>query len=91
MSAAIYSSRSGDWRKSIGLATLLIPIGLLLLLGIGELAGGHHRTPAFRAGRAAGPPRYRRLEASAHRRPRPDRYRASLAILYPFVMRAFAL
>jgi hypothetical protein len=40
MSAAIHRSRSGDWRKGIGLAILLIPIGLLLLLGIGELAGG---------------------------------------------------
>ena len=32
--------RSVDWRKVAGVGLLLIPVGLLLLLGIGEMAGG---------------------------------------------------
>jgi hypothetical protein len=40
MAAAIHHSRPGDRLRVIGLATLLVPIGLLLLLGIGEMAGG---------------------------------------------------
>lgn len=40
MTTTQHEIRSADWRKVAGVGLLLVPIGLLLLLGIGEMAGG---------------------------------------------------